>query len=71
MLRGLAANSGLDIQVLEPLLGLSDQSVLVALAERADLTGVAATALTRQPNPVVGRAGPRPGRRCRGVVVVG
>lgn len=53
VLRGLAANSGLDIHLLEPLLGSSDQSVLVALAERVDLTDVAVASLAREPNPVV------------------
>jgi hypothetical protein len=53
VLRGLAANSGLDMTVLEPLLGSRDQATLAALAERVDLTDAASTTLARQPSPAV------------------
>jgi len=53
VLRGLAANTGLGLEVLEPLLGSLDQATLVVLAKRADLTGAAVTSLARQSNPAV------------------
>jgi hypothetical protein len=53
VLRGLAANVGLDLGLLLPLLATTDRPVLVALAGRADLTGAAATTLARHADVAV------------------
>ncbi|MEV0570332.1 hypothetical protein [Dactylosporangium sp. NPDC050588] len=56
ILRGLAANPGLDPLLLAPLLTAADTAVLDALARRADLPAPAASALARHPDPQPRRA---------------
>ncbi|WP_344504582.1 hypothetical protein [Dactylosporangium maewongense] len=56
ILRGLAANPGLDPLLLAPLLTAADAAVLDALARRADLPAPAASALARHPDPQLRRA---------------
>ena len=56
VLRGLAANAGLDLELLRPLLDSSDLLTLTALAERADLTRAAAITLARQADPTLRRS---------------
>lgn len=55
VIRGLAANPGLDLALLSPLFGRDDVPTLVALATRTDLTAAAADTLARHADPQVRR----------------